>query len=754
MKRRNFLNSSLFYIVVFLGVIGLANIVASNTGSESTETISTTEFVQYLEEDRVGEYSIQPVGGVYEIVGKFREGQEIETGETSDNNSIGLPIFGGESEDSVAGFKALILMNDSVVNDVYDMTKENDVKMVSVEEPTTSLWTSLIITFLPFLVFGGFLYYMMRQAGQSGGGAGGGRGVMNFGKSQAKEADAETSKVRFSDVAGADEEKQELVEIVEFLKDPRKFTQLGARIPAGVLLEGPPGTGKTLLAKAVAGESGVPFYSISGSEFVEMFVGVGASRVRDLFENAKKNSPSIIFIDEIDAVGRQRGAGMGGGHDEREQTLNQLLTEMDGFEGNEGIIVMAATNRSDVLDPALLRPGRFDRRIMVGRPDVKGREAILKVHARNKPLSDDINLKLIARQTPGFSGADLENLLNESALVAARRNSKIIEPIDMDEAHDRVIAGPAKKDRLMNETERKMVAYHEAGHTVAGLVLSDARIVHKVTIVPRGRAGGYAIMLPREDRYLMTEKDMTEQIVGLLGGRVAEEVFFGTQSSGASNDFQQATQLARSMVTEYGMSSKLGPVQYEQNNQVFLGRDYGSSKAYSEQIAYEIDAEVLRIMNEGHERATEIIKAHGPQMKLIAEHLLEYETLNEIEIKSLFEDGVMPSRDDDKEDYPRETAEEEQDQAGTSYDEIKRAHENRVKEMERLFEEQKDGRRTLDANEIEQSDSESETKAEDLLEPETKTEIEPEDVDVEELKEESSEDNITENTEDNDNESN
>ena len=747
MKRKGFLNSNLFYIIVFFGVVGLGQFFANNNATENTETISTTEFVQYLEEDRVDKYSIQPVGGVYEIVGSFREGQEIETTGTEDNDGIGLPIFGGSSDESVSGFKSFVLMNDSVINNVYELTRENDVEMLSVEEPTTSIWISLLVTFLPFLLIGGFFFYMMRQAGQGGGGgAGGGRGVMNFGKSRAKEADAETSKVRFSDVAGADEEKQELVEIVEFLKDPRKFTQLGARIPAGVLLEGPPGTGKTLLAKAVAGESGVPFYSISGSEFVEMFVGVGASRVRDLFENAKKNSPSIIFIDEIDAVGRQRGAGMGGGHDEREQTLNQLLTEMDGFEGNEGIIVMAATNRADVLDPALLRPGRFDRRILVGRPDVKGREAILKVHARNKPLSDAINLKLIARQTPGFSGADLENLLNESALVAARRDSKIIEPIDMDEAHDRVIAGPAKKDRIMNETERKMVAYHEAGHTVAGLVLSDARVVHKVTIVPRGRAGGYAIMLPKEDRFLMTEKDMMEQIVGLLGGRVAEEVFFGTQSSGASSDFQQATQLARSMVTEYGMSAKLGPVQYEQNNQVFLGRDYGSSKAYSEQIAYEIDTEVLRILNEGHARATEIVKAHSPQMKLIAEHLLEYETLNEIEIKSLFEDGVMPSRDEKTNEYPRETEEEELEKAGTSYDEIKRAHEERVKEMEKQFEEQKEGRRTLGASEIDST--ENELNEDDLLDHETKTEIEPDDVDVEQLKEESSEDNIVEEKED------
>lgn len=747
MKRRNFLNSSLFYIVVFLGIIGLAQLFASNNAPESTDTISTTEFVQYLEEDRVERYTIQPVGGVYEINGTFRKGKEVDTGTAEEETNI--PIFGQRDNTSANRFTALVLMNDSVLDDVYHITRENDVTMVSVEEPTTSLWTSLLITFLPFIIFGGFLYYMMRQAGQSGGGGSSGRGVMNFGKSQAKEADAETSKVRFSDVAGADEEKQELVEIVEFLKDPRRFNQLGARIPAGVLLEGPPGTGKTLLAKAVAGEAGVPFYSISGSEFVEMFVGVGASRVRDLFENAKKNSPSIIFIDEIDAVGRQRGAGMGGGHDEREQTLNQLLVEMDGFEGNEGVIVMAATNRSDVLDPALLRPGRFDRRILVGRPDVKGREAILKVHARNKPLSDEINLKLIARQTPGFSGADLENLLNEAALVAARRNSKVIEPLDMDEAHDRVIAGPAKKDRIMNETERKMVAYHEAGHTVVGLVLSDARVVHKVTIVPRGRAGGYAIMLPKEDRYLMTEKDMREQIVGLLGGRVAEEVFFGTQSSGASNDFQQATQLARSMVTEYGMSEKLGPVQYEGSSQVFLGRDYGSAKTYSERIAYEIDSEVIRITNEAHARATEIIKAHGQQMRLIAEHLLEYETLNEIEIKSLFEDGVMPARNGEGAEYPRES-EEDEVQAGTSYDEIKRAHEERVREMEKQFEEQKDGRRTLEASDIEETDSEEE----ELLEPETKTEREPEDVDVDKLKEESSEKNIVEEDEKDDDETN
>lgn len=727
-----------------MGLIGLVQLFTDDAGSESTQEVSTTEFVQYLENDRVEEYSIQPVGGVYEVEGTFREGQELEAESTEEETTI--PIFGGgdESESSEA-FTTLMLSNDSVVNEVYELTQANDVEMVAIEQPTTSIWMNLLITFLPFLIFGGFVYYMMRKAGQ-GGGAGGGRGgMMNFGKSKAKEADAETSNVRFADVAGANEEKQELVEIVEFLKDPRRFNQLGARIPAGVLLEGPPGTGKTLLAKAVAGESGVPFYSISGSEFVEMFVGVGASRVRDLFENAKENSPSIIFIDEIDAVGRQRGAGMGGGHDEREQTLNQLLTEMDGFEGNEGVIVMAATNRSDVLDPALLRPGRFDRRIMVGRPDVKGREAILRVHAKNKPISDEVNLKLIARQTPGFSGADLENLLNEAALIAARRDSTTIEPIDMDEAHDRVIAGPAKKDRIMNETERKMIAYHEAGHTIAGLVLSDARVVHKVTIVPRGRAGGYAIMLPKEDRYLMTEKDLTEQIVGLLGGRVAEELFFGAQSSGASNDFQQATKLARSMVTEYGMSEKLGPVQYEgDSGKVFMGRDYGQTKGFSERIAYEIDQEVRRIITEGHDRATDIIKEHGPQLKLIAEHLLEYETLNELEIKSLFEDGEMPSRDSDSDEFPREEDEEEEEKVGTSYDEIKKAHKVRVEEMEAEHEEQLTGRKTIGMSDVDESEEDSDT--------ETKTEKDPEEIDVEDLSDELSESEDQEDKEEDDKE--
>lgn len=703
--KKGFFKSGFFYVIVFLAVIGIASWATSGGQDQASEGVSSTEFIEFLEEDRIEEFQIQPTAGVYEIRGSFREGQEVEV-EQNQN----VTLFGGLDQQQAERFTTYILRSDTIVEEVYSLARNNEVNIISVEEPTTGIWTSLLLSFLPLLLFVGFIYFMMGQAGQ-GGGAGGGRGVMNFGKSKAKESDAKTSKVRFSDVAGADEEKEELVEIVEFLKDPRRFANLGARIPAGVLLEGPPGTGKTLLAKAVAGEAGVPFFSISGSEFVEMFVGVGASRVRDLFENAKKTAPAIIFIDEIDAVGRQRGAGMGGGHDEREQTLNQLLVEMDGFTGNEGVIVIAATNRQDVLDPALLRPGRFDRRIMVGRPDVKGREAILKVHSKNKPLSPDVDLKIIARQTPGFAGADLENLLNEAALVAARRDSKEIEAVDLDEAHDRVIAGPAKKDRVISETERGMVAYHEAGHTIVGLVLSDARIVHKVTIVPRGRAGGYAIMLPKEDRFLMTKKELFEQIVGLLGGRVAEEIIYNSQSSGASNDFQQATAIARSMVTEYGMSDLLGPVQYEGGGQVFLGRDYSQSKAYSEQFAYQIDQEVLRILNEGHAEAKRIIEEHKDAHELIAQKLLEVETLDEKQIKSLFEQGEMPSEEADKSsEFPRESEGEdrvqeeadrdpEEEPIGTSFEEIKAAREEKEREREKDFEENQSDSESDDSDE-------------------------------------------------------
>ncbi|MBM7687643.1 cell division protein FtsH [Enterococcus ureilyticus] len=666
-KKNSGMKNGLYYVLLILAMVMVVYFIFGNNNPQSPD-IEYSTFSTQLEEGKVKELTIQPTNGVYKITGQYKEKQEIK-------NTGGLSLW-GSTEVSTKAFTTIVLPSDITLSGIQDMAKDNNVKLTVKEQSSSGAWLSILFSFLPIVLFI-FLFYMMM--GQQGGGGGGGGRVMNFGKSKAKEADKKANRVRFSDVAGAEEEKQELVEVVEFLKDPRRFVELGARIPAGVLLEGPPGTGKTLLAKAVAGEAGVPFYSISGSDFVEMFVGVGASRVRDLFETAKKNAPAIIFIDEIDAVGRQRGAGMGGGHDEREQTLNQLLVEMDGFDGNEGVIVVAATNRSDVLDPALLRPGRFDRQILVGRPDVKGREAILKVHARNKPLADDVDLKVVAQQTPGFAGADLENVLNEAALVAARRNKKKIDASDVDEAEDRVIAGPAKRDRVINKKEREMVAYHEAGHTIVGLVLSRARIVHKVTIIPRGRAGGYMIALPKEDQFLMTKEDMFEQIVGLLGGRTAEEIIFDVQSTGASNDFEQATGIARSMVTEYGMSDKLGPVQYEGNHQVFVGRDYGQTKAYSEQVAFEIDQEVRRILMEAHDKAREIIETHRAQHKLIAEKLLEYETLDARSIKSLFEEGVMPQDVIDSQ-FPSEKAQ--------TFEEAKRALEE--KDAQRQAEEKQD----------------------------------------------------------------
>ena len=659
-NRNRLLSNGLFYIVVFLLLLwGINWALGGSNNSGSSENISYSQFVKDLRQGKVKSFSVQPANGVYTVSGSYKTAQ---TTKNQSNNSF--DFFSNNSSRKVSRFSTTMLQNDSTVSNVQNLAQKSNARMTTQGESQSGNWISTIVMLVPTVLFIVMLWMMMNQGGA---GRGGGGGIMNFGRSHVKPEDPSKNKVRFSDVAGEEEEKQELVEVVEFLKDPRRFSALGARIPAGVLLEGPPGTGKTLLAKAVAGEAGVPFYSISGSDFVEMFVGVGASRVRDLFDTAKKNSPAIIFIDEIDAVGRQRGAGMGGGHDEREQTLNQLLVEMDGFSGNEGVIVIAATNRSDVLDPALLRPGRFDRQILVGRPDVKGREAILRVHAKNKPLADDVDLKVIAQQTPGFAGADLENVLNEAALVAARRNKTKIDASDIDEAEDRVIAGPAKKDRVISKREREMVAYHEAGHTIVGLVLSRARVVHKVTIIPRGRAGGYMIALPKEDQMLLTKDDMFEQIVGLLGGRTAEEIIFGVQSTGASNDFEQATALARSMVTEYGMSDKLGPVQYEGNHQVFIGRDYGQTKAYSEQIAYEIDQEVRRILMEAHDKAREIIETHRDKHKLIAEKLLEFETLDAKAIKSLFETGEMPAQNESE--FPSEKAQ--------SYEEAKRALEER-----------------------------------------------------------------------------
>lgn len=641
-NKNGLFRNSLFYIVIFLGIMGALYYVFGNHSNSQSQQIQSSQFVTELKKGNVKSFTMQPSGSTYKVTGVYKKAQKSK--ETS--GLVGFP----SSESKVDHFSTNVLTNDSSVAQIKKYAEKNNVKYGAKEEESSSIWIQLLIYVVPLFFFIIFFYMMMGQAGQGGGN---GR-VMNFGKAKAKPVDKKNNKVRFSDVAGAEEEKQELVEVVEFLRDPHKFLALGAKIPSGVLLEGPPGTGKTLLAKAVAGEAGVPFFSISGSDFVEMFVGVGASRVRDLFENAKKNAPSIIFIDEIDAVGRRRGNGMGGGHDEREQTLNQLLVEMDGFEGDEGVIVMAATNRSDVLDPALLRPGRFDRKILVGRPDVKGREAILKVHAKNKPLGKDVDLKIIAKQTPGFVGADLANLLNEAALLAARRNKKEIDASDVDEAEDRVIAGPAKRDRVISKKERETVAFHEAGHTIVGLVLNDARVVHKVTIVPRGRAGGYAIMLPKEDQMLLSKKDLKEQIAGLMGGRAAEELIFNQQSSGASNDFQQATQLARSMVTEYGMSEKLGPVQYEGQSGMFAGDYVSGQQPFSIDTSNAIDSEVKALCEEGMATAKKIIEEHKEQHRIIAEALLEYETLDERQILSLYKTGKMPAQAEDE--FPSEKA--------------------------------------------------------------------------------------------------
>ena len=653
-KRNGLFRNSLFYIVIFLGIMGAVYYFTGGNNNSQTQQIRSSTFMTELKKDNVRKFTLEPAGSVYKVTGEYRK--PVKT--TTKKNSL----TGASESTKAKNFTTNIVTNEGTVNQVMKYAQKNHVANSAKEEQSSNIWMQLLLTVFPVIIMIFFFYLMMGNAG----GQGGNGRMMNFGKSKAKPINKNENKVRFSDVAGAEEEKQELVEVVEFLRDPKKFRKLGARIPSGVLLEGPPGTGKTLLAKAVAGEAGVPFFSISGSDFVEMFVGVGASRVRDLFENAKKNAPSIIFIDEIDAVGRRRGNGMGGGHDEREQTLNQLLVEMDGFEGDEGVIVMAATNRSDVLDPALLRPGRFDRKILVGRPDVKGREAILKVHAKDKPLAKDVDLKMIAKQTPGFVGADLANLLNEAALLAARRNKNEIDASDLDEAEDRVIAGPAKRDRVISEHERRTVAFHEAGHTIVGLVLNDARVVHKVTIVPRGRAGGYAIMLPREDQMLNSKKDLKEQIAGLMGGRAAEEIIFGQQSSGAANDFQQATQLARSMVTEYGMSEKLGPVQYEGQANMQPG-EFDGQHSYSGQTANLIDEEVMRLSNEGMETAKKIIQEHREQHKIIAEALLKYETLDEKQILSLYKTGKMPAENEDE--FPSEKA--------ATFEEAKQAVERR-----------------------------------------------------------------------------
>ncbi|MGP4109162.1 ATP-dependent zinc metalloprotease FtsH [Virgibacillus sp. L01] len=603
----------IFYLLIFLVVIGIIGVF--NGPNDEAKEYNVQEFTDALNSGEIEEMTMQPSNGIMRITGELNEGEQ---------------------------FVAQIPDNTDIVSTITQQATEQSVLNVK-EEEQPSGWVTFLTTMIPFLILGLFFFFILSQAQ----GGGGGR-VMNMGKSKAKMYTEDKKKVRFKDVAGADEEKQELVEVVDFLKDPRKFTAVGARIPKGVLLVGPPGTGKTLLARAVAGEAGTPFFSISGSDFVEMFVGVGASRVRDLFENAKKNAPCIIFIDEIDAVGRQRGAGLGGGHDEREQTLNQLLVEMDGFGANEGIIMIAATNRPDILDPALLRPGRFDRQITVDRPDVKGREEVLEVHAQDKPMDNTVDLRTIAMRTPGFSGADLENLLNEAALVAARHDQTKIDMLAVDEAIDRVIAGPAKKSRVISPKERNIVAYHESGHTIIGMVLDDADLVHKVTIVPRGQAGGYAVMLPKEDRYFMTKPELFDKITGLLGGRVSEEIIFGEVSTGASNDFQRATAIARKMITEYGMSDKIGPIQFTSGGgEVFLGRDIQNDQNYSDAIAHDIDQEMQNFINYCYDRAKTILTENKDKLELVAKTLLDVETLDAKQIKGLFEDGVLPEPEEE-----------------------------------------------------------------------------------------------------------
>ena len=624
-KNKKIKKNFLYYIVTIIFFFMFLYIIFGNSVKQILN-IDYLSFSKQLENGEISNIVMQPSGGVLKVNGNYKKYKNLK----SINNLFIIDKLYLKTKE----FSTIIIPTEKILSKIYNNANKFNVRVSIKIASNNQTWFSIIISFLPLLLFILFFYFLFNQQGGS-------NRIMTFGKSNIKNIDKSAKKIRFSDVAGVDEEKQELIEVVDFLKFPKKFLKLGARIPSGILLEGPPGTGKTLIAKAVAGEANVPFYSISGSSFVEMFVGVGASRVRDLFNVAKKNSPSIIFIDEIDAVGRQRGAGLGGGHDEREQTLNQLLVEMDGFEGNEGVIVIAATNRYDVLDPALLRPGRFDRRILIGMPDIKEREEILKIHSKNKPLDSKIELNKIAKQTPGFVGADLENMLNEAALVAARRNKIIIENEDINEAEDRVIAGPAKKSRIISKKERKIIAYHEAGHTIIGLVLNSARYVHKVTIIPRSRFGGYMIALPKEDKFLFTKNELLEQIIGLLGGRAAEEIKFNIQSSGSSNDFEHATSLVRKMITEYGMNKKLGLIQYENNNKIFMGRDYNKVKSYSEETSFEIDKEMSRIINNSYKKAKEIILNNINKHKLIAEKLLEYETLDSKTIENLFKFGKI-----------------------------------------------------------------------------------------------------------------
>lgn len=603
----------LFIFVIMLGVFYFYTVAG-----QKVNDLTYDKFIEKLNKEEITELTIVTRGSgyVYDVSGKLEGYKKNES------------------------FESTLPLSDEVMKKIVKASDNQDFKLTVVPDPDSSSLLYILVNILPIVLLVGVAFWFFNKQMASN------KGSLDFGKSRAR-LNSDTNKVTFKDVAGLSEEKEEVKELIDFLKAPKKFQKLGARIPKGVLLMGPPGTGKTLLAKAVAGEADVPFYFISGSDFVELFVGVGASRVRDMFQQAKRTAPCLIFIDEIDAVGRQRGTGLGGGHDEREQTLNQLLTEMDGFGANEGIIIIAATNRPDVLDPALLRPGRFDRQITVSLPDVKGREEILAVHAKNKILADGITLKNLAKRTPGFSGADLENLLNEAALLAVRRNKSEITMSEIDEATDRVLMGPAKTSHKYSEADRKLVAYHEAGHAVIGLKLRNASDVQKVTIIPRGQAGGYNMMVPSEEKLCSTKTDLLEEITGLLGGRTAEEITFGEITTGAHNDFEKATKIARAMVTEYGMSD-LGPLQFEQQSgSVFLGRDYNKPQHFSNEVANEIDMEMRKIINDCHKEANEIISKNKDLLKLIAEALLEYETLTKEQIDYLVENGKMPEEKDD-----------------------------------------------------------------------------------------------------------
>lgn len=618
-KSKSKLSNFIPYIIVFLAISSM--IMFFNQGT--VKELNVSEFYQLFEQKTVTSMTVKPSTTVVNVSGVYVDG----------GKNVSFTVNVPNTEESL--------------NKVMTLADTKVSQTVVVDPYQTNEWIDLIKVFVPYLIMGVFIFYIFSRMNSQGNNK-----AFEFSKSRAKLQG--NVRVRFSDVAGADEEKEEMSELIDYLMNPKKFTKMGAHIPKGVLLIGPPGTGKTLLAKAVAGEANVPFYSISGSDFVEMFVGVGASRVRDMFKNAKKTAPCIIFIDEIDAVGRQRGTGLGGGHDEREQTLNQLLVEMDGIGDNAGVVIIAATNRADVLDPALLRPGRFDRQIRVALPDIAGRKAILEVHARNKKLAADADLGAIARRTPGFSGADLENVLNEAAILAVRVNKNEISMHELDEAIDRVMMGPAKKSRVYSEKEKKLVAYHETGHAIIGIKLESADMVQKVTIIPRGEAGGYNLMLPREENnYIITKTDLIGKITGLLGGRVAEEIVFGEISTGASNDIERATQIARSIVMVYGMSS-LGPIQYDNpQGNVFLGRDYANTQSYSGEIAYEIDKEVRKIIDEAHANATAIISENKELMDRIANALMIYETLTQEDIKDLTEGRELTKPVVDRKNEPK-----------------------------------------------------------------------------------------------------